>query len=158
MPNTLSYIKSLVGRAKALGAKATAADAQFIIHGHEEAALLISQFPWPINSPGEGVEIFLPGGIKTTQPGQTQTNFTGQISIYETRAGSADALARALLQAGGTFDATVVAGPLEKPDRSVEIVDCFITFEAGEIDWSSSGEPLRFSGTLDYNYFGDKSE
>lgn len=154
-PDTTQYLQSFYDTARALGNKAHASNATLVIRGYEHLQLLTKSFPWPINSVGEPLEIYIPGGAKVAQPGQTQIKFEGAISFYETVKGHMQEFSHSIIGRGGLFQATVYAGTPQAFTRALELKDCFIVFDQGESDWESDGQPATRSGTLHYHFFGE---
>ena len=79
----------------------------------------------------------------------------GQISLYETVAGSIDNMLVDLITRGGTFNAKIYEGTPQKFLRAKRIVDCFIQMDNPDRDWENRSQVLTFSGTLFFHYFGE---
>lgn len=138
-----------------IGAKAKSSDATLIIHGYEQYALLVKQFPWPVATTGGEIESFGPCGLKVVQPQHPETYQQGPVAIYETEKGHADEFLVDLLKSGATFEAEVIEGTPDKPGRRKRIYQAFIKVDAAERDWENTTQTLILNGTLHYHYFAD---
>ena len=153
--STAGYLKNLHDATQAAGAKVISSDFTFEIEGFEDTYLLCKQAPWPELSPQGEIEIPLPMGGTMWQPQQAKTAQQGQVSFYETRAGQVEAMLVALLTKGGIFNATVYEGTPDKYLRKKKLRDCFMQIDNPDRDWENRSQPLMFSGTLFFHYFGE---
>lgn len=153
--NTGAYLKGFHDKTAALGDKAINSDFTFEIEGFEDTYLLVKQAPWPELSPQGEIEIPTVLGSKIFQPQQVATAQQGQVSLYETMAGSIDELLVKLLSQGGRFNAKIYEGTPDNFVRCKTIRDCFIQMDVPDRDWENRSQPLMFSGTLFYHYFGE---
>ena len=153
--NTGAYLKGFHDKTAAMGDKAINSDFTFEIEGFEGTYLLAKQAPWPELSPQGEIEVPTPLGGKSWQPQQVATAQQGQISLYETTAGAIDDLLVSLLANGGKFNAKIYEGTPDKFLRVKRIQDCFIQMDVPDRDWENRSQPLMFSGTLFYHYFGE---
>ena len=92
------------------------------------------------------------------QPQQVKTAMQGQVSFYETTAGAMDQALVDILANQGRFDAWVYEGTPEKYLRRKRIQDCFMQIDAPDRDWENRSQPMMFSGTLFFHYFGETEE
>lgn len=150
-----SYLKGFYDTTRALGAKVISSDFAFEIEGFEQNWLLAKQCPWPEISPAGEIEVATPLGATMWQPQQIKVAQQGQISLYETVAGSIDNMLVELITRGGTFNAKIYEGTPQKFLRAKRIVDCFIQMDAPDRDWENRSQVLTFSGTLFYHFFGE---
>ena len=150
-----AYLKGFYDTTKALGAKVVSSDFTFEIEGFESNYLLCKQAPWPELSPAGEIEVPTPLGGTMWQPQQLKVAQQGQISMFETVAGSVDKMLVDLIARGGTFNAKIYEGTPTKFLRAKRIVDCFIQMDIPDRDWENRSQPLMFSGTLFYHYFGE---
>lgn len=154
--STQDYLSTIFKSSVAMGDKAVNSDAYFEIVGHEDKSLLIKQFPWPVTSVGDAIEIAMPMGMNSAQPSQLKIYQQGGVSIYETVAGHAQDLFEKLIGAGGRFDATVYEGTPENYTRKCRIVKSFMVLDNPDRDWENRGQVLMVSGTLHFHYFGNQ--
>ena len=150
-----AYLKGFYDSTAALGAKVISSDFTFEIEGFESNYLLCKQAPWPELSPAGEIEVPTPLGGTMWQPQQLKVAQQGQISMFETVAGSVDKMLVDLIARGGTFNAKIYEGTPTKFLRAKRIVDCFIQMDIPDRDWENRSQPLMFSGTLFYHYFGE---
>lgn len=151
-------LKRYYSEAAALGAKAINSDFSFEIEGFESSYLLVKQAPWPVLRPQGEIETSGVLGMKMWQQQQTATADQGQITIYETVAGSASKMLVDILSKGGTFNAKIYEGTPSRFIRYKRIVDAFIQLDNPDRDWENRSQVLTFSGTLFYHYFGEDEE
>ena len=59
---------------------------------------------------------------------------------------------------GGTFNAKIYEGTPSKYLRYKSIRDCFMKIDDTDRDWENRSQPLLFSGTMFYHYYGEVSE
>lgn len=150
------YLNSLFRTTRALGDRAVNSDAYFEIEGFEDVSLLIQQFPWPKLSVGDAIEVPLPMGMNSGQPGQIQPYQQGPVTISETVRGDGTNLMENLLATGGRFNAKVYEGTPTNFTRVKRIVDCFIVLDVGDRAFENRGQLLTMNGTLHFHYFGDQ--
>lgn len=157
-----AYLKGFYDTTRALGAKVISSDFTFEIEGFEGNYLLCKQAPWPELSPAGEIEVPTPLGTTMWQPQQLKVAQQGQISMFETIAGSIDQMLVNLITRGGTyasggatFNAKIYEGTPTKFLRAKRIVDAFIQMDVPDRDWENRSQPLTFSGTLFYHYFGE---
>lgn len=157
-----AYLKGFYDQTAALGAKVISSDFTFEIEGFEGNYLLCKQAPWPeLSSAGE-IEVPTPLGATLWQPQQLKVAQQGQISLMETVAGNIDQMLVELItrggtypSGGGTFNAKIYEGTPTKFLRAKRIIDAFIQMDIPDRDWENRSQPLLFSGTLFYHYFGE---
>ena len=153
-----AYLKGFYDTTKALGAKVISSDFTFEIEGFEQNYLLCKQAPWPEISPAGEIEVPTPLGAKMWQAQQVEIAQQGQISMMETVAGSIDNMMVNLTAKGGTFNAKIYEGTPSKYLRYKSIRDCFMKIDDTDRDWENRSQPLLFSGTMFYHYYGEVSE
>ena len=156
--NTGSFLKGFYDRTNTLGEKVISSDFTLVIEGYEDLYLLCKQAPWPELSPQGEIEISTPLGGMAYQPQQVKTAMQGQVSFYETTAGAMDQALVDILANQGRFDAWVYEGTPEKYLRRKRIQDCFMQMDAPDRDWENRSQPMMFSGTLFFHYFGETEE
>lgn len=155
--SSAAYLKSFHDATRAMGAKVISSDFAFEIEGFEGNFLLCKQAPWPELSPGGEIEIATPVGGTMWQAQQAKVAQQGQISMYETTAGNVDQMMVDLIRRGrgAEFNAVIYEGTPQKFLRAKRIQDCFIQMDPVDRDWENRAQPLIFSGTLFYHYFGE---
>ena len=156
--NTGSYLKSFHDATIAAGDKAINSDFTLEIEGYESVYLLCKQAPWPELSPQGEIEVPTPLGGKSWQAQQVATAQQSQVSFYETTAGAIDKMLVDMLANGGRFNAKVYEGTPDKYLRYKQLQDCFLQLDVVDRDWENRSQPLMFSGTMFYHYFGDVVE
>ena len=158
--STGGFLKSYFDQTNALGAKVISSDFTFAIDGYEDRYLLCKQAPWPELSPQGEIEIPTPLGGKLWQPQQINTALQGQVTFYETVAGTIDAMIMDILANSSMahFNARIYEGTPEKYLCYKRIEDCFLQFDLPDRDWENRSQPLTFSGTLFFHYFGERVE
>ena len=155
--NTADYHQNNFRLTLALGDKLNAGDATFAPVGFDGLYLLIKQFPHPVISGGEEIEVPMAGGSVYFDQQPLKTHFQGQIVFLETTAGSVKQFARDVLSGGGFFDARIYEGTPDRHSRSYLLERCFFNIEPADRDWENRGQVLSLSGTLLGNYFGQES-
>lgn len=153
--STAAYLKGHYDATRALGAKVISSDFAFEIEGFEQYWLLCKQAPWPEVSPAGEIEVPSPLGASMWQPQQIKIAHQGQITLYETVAGSIDGMLVNLIARGGIFNAKIYEGTPQKYLRAKRIVDCFLQLDNPDRDWENRSQVLTFTGTLFFHYFGD---
>lgn len=153
--STAAYLKGHYDATRALGAKVISSDFAFEIEGFEQYWLLCKQAPWPEVSPAGEIEVPSPLGASMWQPQQIKVAHQGQITLYETVAGSIDDMLVNLIARGGVFNAKIYEGTPQKYLRAKRIVDCFLQLDNPDRDWENRSQVLTFTGTLFFHYFGD---
>lgn len=161
--STGAFLKNHYNSAAALGLKAINSDFTLVIEGYEKNWLLCKQAPWAELSPQGEIEIALPNGAKGWQPQQVATAQQGQVAFYETTTNSIDNmligfLANTGLAAGSyaMFNCTVYEGTPERHLGGRYYQDCFVQMDPLDRDWENRSQPLMWSGTMFYHYFGEK--
>lgn len=149
------YLKNLSDVAQSMGAKVISSDSTIEFDGYEQNYLLIKQFPWPELSVGGEIEVSGPLGTASWQPQQAKPNLQGQISMMETVAGSIDNMLISILRNRGVFDAMVYEGTPQHFLRAKRIRRCFLQIDSPDRDWENRSQPLMFTGTLFFHYFGE---
>jgi hypothetical protein len=153
--NTDTYLGQALNQLQTFGDKSISSDATMVIDGFEQYRFLFKQFPQPTLSSAGEIEIAGPMGIATFQPQQAKINQQGQVSMYETVDGDAEKLQRAIMAAGGRFDATIYEGTLEKHTRGWRIYKCFVQLDNPDRDWENRGQVTMLSGTMFFHYTGE---
>lgn len=156
--NKSAYLRELYQSTKALGEKVISSDFTMEIEGHEGKYLLCKQAPWPENSSQGEIEIPGPVGMTHYEAQQIKTAHQGQVSFYETTAGDIDKLLIDVIAGGGYFNAKIYEGTPDKYLRYKRIIDCFLQIDDPDRDWENRSQPLMFSGTMFYQYFGEVVE
>lgn len=151
-----NYLKSFHDQARSMGRKSVNSDFTFEIEGHEGVYLLAKQCPDPVLSVGGEIEIATPLGTTMFEAQQTKVAMQGQVSFYETRAGHIDQLLVDLIAKGGYFNAKIYEGTPQAYLSYKRIQDCFIQIDAADRDWENRSQPLMFSGTMFFHYYGEK--
>jgi len=160
--STGNYLKSIYDSSMAQGAKAISSDFTLAIDGFDDEYLLVKQAPWAeLTAQGE-IEVPLPLGSVGWQPQQVKTNQQGSIALYETVAGSCSKMLVDLLTRGGkyangetTFDCWIYEGTPEHYLSRKRYRDCFLQLDVADRDWENRSQPLQFTGTLFFHYFGE---
>lgn len=154
--SSAAVLKGFYTATKALGTKSINSDAWFEIDGHADLALLTKQFPFPtLGSQGE-IEVAMPSGGKTWMAQQVNTAQQGPITFTETIAGRVMGFMKAILAAGGEFNATVYEGTPDKFTRAYKLVGCIFVPDASDRDWENRSQLTLINGTLFFNFFGDE--
>ena len=157
-----SYLKTFYDATQVMGAKVISSDFAFEVEGFEGNYLLCKQAPWPELTPQGEIEVPTVLGAKIWQPQQINIALQGPIALYETVAGSVDQMLVDLITRGGTyangaatFNAVIYEGTPQKYLRAKKLRDCFIQMDTVDRDWETRSQPLMFSGTLFFHYFGE---
>ncbi|SET44197.1 hypothetical protein SAMN05216326_12722 [Nitrosomonas marina] len=153
--NNAQYLKGYYDVTKAHGAKVISSDFAFEIEGFEQNYLLCKQVPWPELSHGGEIEIPMPLGTTRWQAQQAKVAGQGAISMFETVQGHIDNMLINLLTSGGYFNATIYEGTPQRFLKAKRIVDCFMQVDNPDRDWENRAQPLMFTGTLFFHYFGE---
>ncbi|GAB4059184.1 hypothetical protein [Uliginosibacterium sediminicola] len=153
--STGKILQSNFGLTQAFGAKAINSDFALEIEGFESTWLLAKQAPWPVLTPQGEIEMPGPLGTIIYQPQQAKIALQGQVSFVETTSGSIDAMLVSLLANGGQFNARVYEGTPLKYLRVKKLRECFLQLDNADRDWENRSQPLTFSGSLFFHYFGD---
>ncbi|MCP5246534.1 MAG: hypothetical protein H6937_11555 [Burkholderiales bacterium] len=153
--NNAQYLKGQYDVTKSLGAKVISSDFAFEIEGYEQNYLLCKQAPWPEISPGGEIEVSLPLGAMMYQPQQAKFAHQGQVSFYETIQGSIDNMLINILTKGGRFNAVIYEGTPQRFLKAKRIQDCFLQLDNPDRDWENRAQPLMFTGTLFFHFFGE---
>ena len=95
--STGAQLKGIYNTSRTMGDKAISSDAALEIAGFENMWMLTKQFPWPMLSVGNEIEVPGPMGMSTVQPGQVKTYLTGPITLFESKTGHVDNLLLNLL-------------------------------------------------------------
>ena len=155
--STNEYLKGFFDKTKALGEKVINSDFCFEIVGYEGQYLLCKQAPWPESSPQGEIEVPTPMGASMWQTQQIKVSQQGQVSFYETTAGHIQQMLIDLIVSGkGKFDAYVYEGTPERYIKRKLLRDCFMQIDNPDRDWENRSQPLMFSGTLFFHYFGEE--
>lgn len=150
-----SYLKTFYDATRAMGEKVVSSDFTLEIEGFEDTYLLAKQCPWPELSVTGEIEISTPMGATMFQPQQVKVAQQGQVSFYETVAGDIQDAMVQILANGGLFNAWIYEGTPDNYIRRKKIVDCFIQMDNPDRDWENRSQPLMFSGTMFFHYFGE---
>lgn len=150
-----NYLKGFFNASAALGEKTINSDAAIEIVGFEQLWLLAKQFPWPVATSQGEIETNGPLGMNGFQPQQARCGFQGPITLSETRAGMIDSMLIQLLVSQGKFNANIYEGTPIKYLSVKPIYGAFLVIDAPDRDWENRSQPLTFSGTLFYNWFGE---
>lgn len=153
--STADYLKGFYDSTRAMGEKVISSDFTFEIEGFEGTYLLAKQCPWPELSTTGEIEISTPMGATMFQPQQVKVAQQGQVSFYETVAGDIQDMMVEILTNGGLFNAWIYEGTPDRYIRRKHIVDCFIQMDNPDRDWENRAQPLMFSGTMFFHYFGE---
>jgi len=140
-----------------LGAKAIQADAMIVFDGYEsDMPLLCKQFPWPVATTGDPIEFYGPLGQKMVQPKQVQTQQSGPIAFYETRANTAGLFLKAVIAAGGVLNGTVYQGRVDDNTGSERILNVILVIDTPSRDWENESQVLTLEGTCHYHWFASQ--
>ncbi len=157
--STNEYLKGFFDSTKAMGEKVIGSDFAFQLVDYPDTWLLCKQAPWPESSPQGEIEVATPMGGVMWQPQQIQVAQQGQVSFYETVAGQVEqTLVSLLVNQHGRFDAWVYEGTPERYIRRKLLRDCFMQIDNPDRDWENRSQPLMFSGTLFFHYFGETEQ
>ncbi len=140
--------------AAALGEIAISSDAMLVIDGYEALSGLIKQFPFPVLSAGEGVEIVMPHGGMRREPSAPNTAQQGPVTINETVLGTATLFLEKIIKSGGKFNATVYEGSPENFTRKARIFGAYINAENPDRNFEDRTQCVAITGTMFFNYFG----
>ena len=152
------YLSDFYDASKALGKKIINSDFTFEIEGFEGLYLLGKQCPWPVTTVGGEIEIPTLLGNKLFEPQQVETAKQGQVSFLEPTAALIDQMLVDIITNGGVFNAKIYEGTPTKYLRYKSIRDCFMKIDDTDRDWENRSQPLLFSGTMFYHYYGEVSE
>ena len=154
--STGSYLESFHQKSQAMGAKLVTSDFVLEIDGFEGNYLLTKQFPLPVLSTGEPVEVASVLGTKYTEPGQVQFYKSGSVTFYETVAGSIDSMLKAIICKGGNFNAWVYHGTPSNFTWKRRIKNCEFVIDNPDTDWESATQALLVGGTIHFHYYGEE--
>jgi hypothetical protein len=152
---TGNYFKQQFDSVQAMGAKAIQSDFTIEIEGFERNYLQYKQFPWPVLSVNDPVEVFGPMGMRYFETANIEVTYQGSFSMYETEAGQADDLMIGLIMRGGKFDAKVYHGTPDHFVRMKPIYGAILKLDAPDLDFENRTQPLILSGQLNFHYFGE---
>ena len=126
---------------------------------------MLKQAPWAELSPQGEIEIPMPMGSKMWQPQQVSPAQQGQIAIFETIDQRIDNMMIDLISnsgayrgAHGTFNCWIYEGTVDKYIVRKRYLDCFCQMDPLDRDWENRSQPLMWSGTLFFHYFGEKEK
>lgn len=153
--STGNYLKGMHDSTRAMGRKVINSDFTFEIEGHEGLYLLAKQCPDPVLTTGGEIEIPTPLGGTVWEAQQAKTAQQGSVSFLETTAGNINQMLVALLKDGGYFNAKIYEGTPKKHLRYKRIEDCFIQIDPTDRDWENRSQPLTFTGTMFYHFYGE---
>ena len=156
--STGSYLKGFGDATRAMGRKAMNSDFTIEIEGHEGIYLLTKQCPSPVLTSGGEIEIPTPLGGTVWEAQQIKTAQQGSVSFLETVSGDIDQMLVSLLKDGGYFNARIYEGTPKKYIRYKVIEDCFLQLDPTDRDWENRSQPLTFTGTMFYHYYGEVVE
>lgn len=152
---TGSIIKRLYSQQAALGNKAKNSDFFLEIAGFEGLGIMFKQFPWPMLSTGEPIEVSGPLGTKYSVPSQVKTNFTGPFTAAETPDGKVQAFLESIIAQGGTANGKLYEGVPSDFTRVIRIFDIqFQVDSALDRDWENNTQILLVTGTATFQFFG----
>lgn len=150
-----SIIKRLYSQQAALGDKAKNSDFYLEIAGFEGMGIMFKQFPWPVLSSGEPVEVAGPLGTKYWQPSQVKTNFQGAFTIAETPDGKAQAFLESIIGQGGRANGKLYEGIPSDFTRVIRIFDIMFQVDSAiDRDWENNTQILLINGTAAFSFFG----
>ena len=150
-----TFAKSVFNTSVGVGDKIITSDSTLVIDGYESAELIIKNFPHPVLSVGEAIEVPAPMGLKTWQKSQSVIQQQGGLTMSETVKGHCFKLLADLLNNGGEFNAKIYEGTKDHYIRYLPIYKCSIQLDPAERDWESNTQVLDLSGNLFYHYFGE---
>lgn len=150
-----NYLKTFHDQTRALGRKSINSDFSFEIEGFEGVWLLAKQCPFPTLSSAGEIEIPTPLGSTMWEAQQTKVAQQGAVSFLETVAGDIDQTLIAILANRSYFNAKVYEGTPQRYVRYKRFENCFLQLEAVDRDWENRAQPMLFTGTLFYHYYGE---
>lgn len=156
--NATEYLKTQYLTTRAMGDKAVASDATFVIAGQEPLHLLTKQFPYPEITVGGEIEVPTPMGAASWQPQQLKVHQQGQLAFMETVSGHIAKFMEQVVQGPGfgRFDAIVYEGTPDRFSRGYKLRDCFWVADNPDRDWENRSQILMITGTLFFHFFGEK--
>lgn len=149
----------LYDRVKALGEISINSEYTMVFHDHPDVFLLIKQFPIPITSPEDKIEVPLIGGIKGHTAQVPRIDYSGTIVMYETVDGKTRAFLEKLalgrtISNRPKFNATLYHGVPEDHAQKWEIKDALIHgIDPIDTDTENRGTLTTISGQISYIYF-----
>lgn len=150
-----AYLKGFHDKTRALGRKSINSDFTFEIEGYEGLYLLAKQCPFPtLTSTGE-IEIPTPLGSTMWEAQQTKIAQQGAVSFLETVAGDIDQALINILAQGTYFNAKVYEGTPMRYVRYKRFEQCFLQLDAVDRDWENRAQPMLFTGTMFFHYYGE---
>lgn len=150
-----SYHQTNFQLSQAFGGKVIAGDATMEPIGFNGIYLLITQFPMPVISGGQEIEVALPGGGMTYEQSPVKTAVTGPITFSEVSSGAASQFLKDVINAGGYFDARIYEGTPDRHTRSYKMYKCFVNIDPADRNWDDRQQTLKLTGTFFGNYFGE---
>lgn len=153
--NKHAVLSSTFQNSTDLGRKASTADAVLVIDGYENIQLLVKQFPWPVATPKDAMEYYLPNGQLAKQPQNTKSAFEGPVGIYETSQGTTSEALKKLIENGAVWSGTVYQGRPNDHTQAERIIDSFFVMDTPDRDWENDTAFL-FAGTLHFHWFANQ--
>jgi len=146
-------------KTKALNEKSIISEYMMVIDGEPDIQYLLKQFPVPIASPEDVIEVPLVGGMKTQTSQVTRYDFRGSIAFQETVAGHVRALfekmaAERTVSHRPTFNAVIYHGTPDNHTQKWRIIDAMLFgFDPIDADAENRGQLVLYTGQIAYMYF-----
>lgn len=154
-PVLLNQLKADYQAMKAVGSPLLACQGMLVPRGYPSGRLLIKNMPYPVVSNNDPAQIDIAGGLQMSVAGVPKTSYDGSITMIETEAGHARNFGEYIVARGGSIDCDLYIGRVTKFTRVIELIDCKIRLEAGELDASSRSNGLDITGSITYMFFGN---
>lgn len=157
--STTSQLRQLSDSMDSIGERAINSDFTMVIPGFEQYSPLIKQFPWPVLTPGEAIEVPGPLGSKDWLPSQVNTAFQGAITVSETVVGDAENLLAALLINKGRFKTAILyEGTPDEFHRAKRIRNLILSIEPVDRDQENRSQLLTLTGTAYFKFLGGSDD
>lgn len=160
MLNTQNNFK-MYQAAKQMGEIAIASEYTMEFDDFSEMTHILKQFPVPIITPEEVIEVPMVGGLKGFTSQALKFDFRGTIAFKETMKGDVRKMLSQMhadIDVGvrPRFNATIYLGTKENHTQKWRIIDAILFgFDPIDADNENRGQHVIVSGQIAYMYFGD---
>lgn len=154
--------KRVISQLDALGQFALSCEYSMVIHGYEGLMVLTKGFALPVIAPEEKIDVPIVGGIMTHTQALPRTEFSHQLTMYETVEGHLTRFHEELAKGRAinnrpTFSFTVYMGSPEKHTYKWECTHGILFgIEPPEIDVENRTGLMMFNGQIAYHCFGSE--
>ncbi len=148
-------------KTKALGEKSINSEYTMVLDDEPDVQYLIKQFPLPIVSPEDVIEVPMVGGLKGFTPQISKFDFRGTFVLAETVGGHARNLlektqAMRTVSVRPRFNAVIYHGTPDEYVQKWRIIDAALFgFDPVDIDMENRGQLTVYQGQIAFMYFPD---